>query len=272
MPNAAHSLTWFLRRIQCFALDLPVTPASRRSEVALVRLRLMAEPGPRDLDDECVAIARRLRELRVQMIRLIGSVQACGDCARGCKFPHGAWPGGYCCGGVTEHLFTQDELACLRASGTMPRNFRAPRSAHAGCAFRGARGCSLHPAHRPNLCVRYACKSLWDEYETRGIAGQVRAISTSIHVSFTQFTALRQTQRSHAIAADMYEALRPDIASRSWRPIIPARMIPESTHRVVNQWTDRTTDQATDQVADRRAPSSAAQSMNEGAPSPNQTS
>ncbi len=169
-------------------------PATRAHEVASLRLRLMAEASPRQVDPQERRLALRLRDMRTQMIGLIGDVRACRSCARGYPLPHGRWEGGYCCGGTTENVFQQEELACLRASGTRPRDFRTPRAVHAGCAFRGPRGCSLAPAHRPNLCVRYTCRDLHEEFSKRGIERQVRQLASQIQRTFSEYRSLRSNR------------------------------------------------------------------------------
>lgn len=170
----------------------PIRPRSRHNEVASLRLRLVSEALPAEATPREVQLALELREMREQMLVLIGEVQSCRICGKGYPLPNGRWDGGYCCGGVTENLFKQDELACLRASGTRPRDLRPPRCDHAGCAFRGPRGCTLPPAHRPNLCLRYACKMLNEEYQQRGIDKDVKSLASRMQRTFAEFQTLRR--------------------------------------------------------------------------------
>ncbi len=89
-----------------------------------------------------------------------GGVEACHGCAKKSPEPNGHWPGGHCCGARTLDLFTPVEVASLRLAGVSASDLRPPRGDHAGCAFRGERGCSLPAEHRPSLCVRFVCLEL----------------------------------------------------------------------------------------------------------------
>lgn len=173
-------------------LDIGVRPRSRVQELASLRLRLTAEPSGGDVPDDERALALSLRAMRVEMMAALGALQGCAKCGRGHPLPNGRWDGGYCCGGTTENLFTQEELACLRAAGTGLLDLRPPRASHAGCAFRGPTGCSLHPTHRPNLCVRYLCRDLVEELEARGDLQAIRAIASRMQRAFAHYTRLRE--------------------------------------------------------------------------------
>lgn len=183
----------FLHRVAASGVDLypRIRPVTRRNEVASLRLRLMSEAPAEELSPRERELALEMRAMREQMLRLIGDVQACRTCGKGYPPPNGRWDGGYCCGGTTENVFRQEELACLRASGTRPRDFRPPHCDHAGCSFRGPLGCSLPPVHRPNLCVRYACRMLNEEYESRGIAPEVKLLASKVQRALHEFQALR---------------------------------------------------------------------------------
>lgn len=183
--------TWHRLRAHWSAIDPWLRPASRANEVASLRLRLISEASENEAPADEVRLARTLLDQRRAMIALIGVVAACRSCARGYPLPNGRWEGGYCCGGTTENLFKQAELASLRAAGTQPSDLRPPRGDHAGCAFRGERGCSLDPAHRPNLCVRYACRALWGEFDGRGIAHRVRSLASDMQRTFAAYERLR---------------------------------------------------------------------------------
>jgi hypothetical protein len=180
-----------LRALTYKLLDIGVRPASRANELAALRLRLAAELGGRDVPAEERALARSLRAMRIETIDALGELQGCARCGRGHPLPNGRWDGGYCCGGTTENLFTQEEIASLRASGTDQLDLRPPRSSHAGCAFRGPTGCSLRPAHRPNLCVRYLCRDLVEELEARGDLKAIRAIASRMQRAFARYAQLR---------------------------------------------------------------------------------
>jgi len=124
-------------------LDRLRQPRSRADEVHTVRRRLVAQPSAARASEEQVRLARELRRLREELTRLLDGATSCSGCARGHSLPHGRWSGGQCCGGHTEEIFTDHELAALRLSGTTPARLAPPRSDHAGCAFRGPLGCSL---------------------------------------------------------------------------------------------------------------------------------
>lgn len=172
-------------------LDPRIRPKTRANEVASLRLRLLSEATSDQASPREVELARALCSMRERMLTLIGEVEACRSCGKGYPLPNGRWDGGYCCGGTTENLFKQEEIACMRCSGTQPADLRPPRDDHAGCSFRGRFGCSLAPAHRPNLCVRYACRMLSEEYERRGIATEVRALASEMQRTFGEFQELR---------------------------------------------------------------------------------
>lgn len=143
---------------------------------------------------EMIALARELRELRAELVSTLGAVRSCSGCAIGHPEPFGHWPGGHCCGGRTEDLFTDDDLAALKLSGTTPSQFRAPSSDFAGCAFRGPSGCSLDPGDRPNLCVRFICRTLEVELRERGDLREVRQLERRLEQVFERFSALRSAE------------------------------------------------------------------------------
>jgi hypothetical protein len=163
-------------------------PQGRRVEVKALRARLAraareadagpeADPGPEA--DTLRALAAEVRDLKPLVLRAFDGAHACGGCGRGRPAPHGRWDGGFCCGGRTEGVFDDDEVAALALAGTRPRDLRPPpdRDDHAGCAFRGATGCSLEPAHRPALCVRFACRELEAELRAAGRWSELRALA-----------------------------------------------------------------------------------------------
>lgn len=172
-------------------LDRLQHPRSRADELARLRARLRAEPGPEDGPPEEVALAHELKRLREQLIESLGEVQSCRGCARGHPLPWGRWVGGHCCGGRTEILFSDDEVAALRMSGSKAEALTPPRGDHAGCAFRGERGCSLEVADRPNICVRYFCPTLTSELQARGDLPRLRELAVELERVFAQFVELR---------------------------------------------------------------------------------
>ena len=174
-------------------------PRSRADEVRAVRLRLVAQPPARRATAEQVRLAHELRRLREELTRLLDGVTSCSGCARGHSLPHGRWSGGQCCGGHTDEIFTDHELAALRLSGTTPSRLAAPVSDHAGCAFRGPLGCSLDVADRPNLCVRYVCRELEAELAERGTLADVKKAARALGRAFDDF--VRATSATSAPTA-----------------------------------------------------------------------
>ena len=148
-------------------LDRLRHPRSRADELTALRARFRAQPSRYEASDESIAIARRLRALRTELSSALGRVDACRGCARGHPEPSGRWDGGHCCSGRTLEIWTQEECAALKLAGTDPASLEPPRGDHAGCAFRGERGCSLDAADRPSICLRYICLELRSELRDR---------------------------------------------------------------------------------------------------------
>ena len=166
-------------------------PRSRADEVASVRRRLAGAPGPERASAEEAAVAADLRRLREALAAALAGVESCSGCSRGHPLPHGRWDGGHCCGTRTELVFTDDEVAALRLAGTTPARLALPAGDHAGCAFRGPAGCSLAPADRPSICVRFICRELDDELRSRGDRRAVRAIAAELGGAFERWQRLR---------------------------------------------------------------------------------
>jgi hypothetical protein len=171
-------------------------PRSRADEVDSVRRRLAGAPGPEGASAEEVASAAELRRLREALAAALSTVESCSGCAHGHPLPHGRWDGGHCCGTRTELVFTDDEIGALRLAGTTPARLTLPSGDHAGCAFRGPTGCSLAPADRPSICVRFICRELDGELEGRGDRRAVRALAAELGKAFERwrgFAAARVT-------------------------------------------------------------------------------
>jgi hypothetical protein len=165
----------------------------------LFELRRRLERSTGGSERELLELAEALRKLRERLWRALGSVESCSSCARGHPLPFGQFPGGHCCGGSTHEIFSDDELAALALGGTTPSSLRAPYSEPAGCAFRGATGCSLGAGDRPTLCVRYTCRELERELAESGAAETIRALQTDLDELFRRFVAARaRTQRAEA--------------------------------------------------------------------------
>ncbi len=170
-------------------------PHSRADEVADVRARLVAarrDEAARGGGD-ARELARDLAKQRVALSAAIGDVRSCTRCARGRPLPEGRWDGGQCCSARTSEIFTDEEVRALALAGTTPARLVAPEGDHAGCAFRGATGCSLDVVHRPSLCVRYICRELEGEISRRGDLPEVKKLAEELRATSARF--VRATSR-----------------------------------------------------------------------------
>lgn len=170
-------------------------PRSRADEVVTLRRRLAGAKGPAEAGAEARALALSLRQQREALSVALAGVTSCSGCSRGHPLPHGRWPGGHCCGTRTELVFTDDEVAALRAAGTTPADLSPPAGDHAGCAFRGPQGCSLAPADRPTLCVRFVCRELEDELRERGDLREIKALASALGRTFERYRRLREAEQ-----------------------------------------------------------------------------
>lgn len=166
-------------------------PKARADEVAAVRRRLAAAPGAGAVSAEEAELARSIRRLKEALSAAFEAVASCSGCAKGHPLPHGRWNGGHCCGGRTEGVFTDAEIAMLRLSGTTPSRLELPQTPEmAGCAFRGPEGCSLHVADRPVICVQYLCRELETELRERGDLAAIKAIRAELRAAVERLTRL----------------------------------------------------------------------------------
>ena len=168
---------------------------SRADEVRELRRRLAAEAQDGRAGADELALAGELRSLRQALSDALGTIQACSSCARGCPQPAGRWDGGRCCSGRTAELFSDEEIAALCHGGTRAGDLQAPRSEHAGCAFRGPQSCSLPVAHRPNVCVSYLCTTAVHEVYDRGMLDLIDELKAQIAATFARFVTARSERR-----------------------------------------------------------------------------
>jgi hypothetical protein len=175
-------------------------PRSRADEVLALRRRFAEAPSPEQESAEAIALAAEMRRLREELSAALSGVTSCSGCAHGHPLPHGRWRGGHCCGTRTELVFTDDEVAALRLSGTTPPRLLPPAGDVAGCAFRGPLGCSLDVADRPNICVRYVCQELQGELRERGDLRAIKAIDAALTKAFERFRRLRDERPRAEIA------------------------------------------------------------------------
>jgi hypothetical protein len=187
-----------------YQIELLRHPRSRADEVRAVRRRLTLQPGPDAVSEEELRIARELCRLRATLAAAFARVESCKNCVRP-RSP--SWPGGHCCSGRTEHLFTDHELGALRLSGTRPSSLRLPLAAHVGCAFRGPAGCSLEPADRPFLCVRYTCRELESELDARAERSAISRLQAELRAGFERFVACRMARLERELFAEIWAEL-----------------------------------------------------------------
>ena len=187
-------------------------PRSRADKALALRLRFSAEASAKDLESEPsseeVAAARELRALRHALSQAIGAVSSCATCALGHPPPHGHFAGGHCCGLETEDAFNDDEVAALHQAGTTALHLRLPRGDHAGCVFRGPRGCSLAVSDRPNLCLRYVCPDLARELAARGDLPVIEELGARMEAVYLRFITLRRARLDAVESAQLESALQ----------------------------------------------------------------
>lgn len=168
-------------------------PRARADEARALRERLAAAPGAEEAGEERARLARDVVRLKRAVSGRLTGLASCAGCSRGHPMPHGRWDGGHCCGGRTEELFSDDEVRALRLGGTTPARLSPPSSDHAGCAFRGPRGCSLDVADRPALCVRYLCRELEEELRRRGDLALLKSLTAELEATFARLRRSSQT-------------------------------------------------------------------------------
>jgi hypothetical protein len=163
---------------------------TRRDDVRAIRrrLRLATDGRPDPAEAE---LAARVQSLKLQLAAATGAVSSCARCASQLPWPRGGYAGGDCCSGAAANVFSDSELAVLAHSGTRPRRLRAASDSPAGCAFRGATGCTLDVVDRPSICVRYACTSLQRELHALGRLDTVEALARALGEALAAFTAAR---------------------------------------------------------------------------------
>jgi hypothetical protein len=181
-------------------------PASRADELIEVRRRLRDERAA-SADPEERDLARAVTAAKAAVAGELAEVRSCASCATGAPWPRGHYDGGDCCSGVTAELFDDNELAALAHAGTRPRDLVPPRDDHAGCAFRGAHGCSLVLAHRPARCVHYVCDTLRRELHDRGRLDAIEARLAELNATMQRFVAAHQARLDRELVAPLLEGL-----------------------------------------------------------------
>jgi hypothetical protein len=190
-----------------YVLDRLAGPRTRADELRELRGQLRAQAGPGVASLAEKRLALKLRELRERLAAQFTPVEACTRCGQP---PSTGWPGGDCCSARTRDLFSDHELAALRLAGTTPAHLKPPRAGHVGCAFRGPSGCSLEAAHRPCVCIGYACRQLQVELHRRGDGQANVRLQDELHAVFQRFVA----ERKRRMEASLFEELKAGLLGR----------------------------------------------------------
>jgi hypothetical protein len=189
---------------------------ARVAELGRLLARFEAQPGPMFADPMVRAVAERIVHLKRALSSAIGEVRACSGCARGCVAPAGNlssgrsgarvlparaseaepragqhFEGGRCCGTSTLEVFTQAEVRAMKLARVAPPSHPAEDGAErAGCAFRGAKGCSLSVEQRPMRCLEYVCHDLRMELEDTERFDRIQALRSELTATFARFEEL----------------------------------------------------------------------------------
>ena len=181
-------------------------PASRADELVELRRRVRDEVAS-NVDGEERLLAHAVQARKLEVAAELRAVSSCGSCAIHQPWPVGGYDGGACCSGVTAELFDDNELAALVGAGTRTRDLVPPHDLHAGCAFRGSRGCSLDVAHRPARCVHYLCDTLRRELHDRGQLDAIEAKLAELDLAMQRFAAAHRARRDREVLAPLIEAI-----------------------------------------------------------------
>ncbi len=204
MPSMLEPVIELVLRL----VDQLRTEGARAIELRTLRRRFARSLEGVECDDELRRRAVSLRAVRQRLSQALGPVESCRSCVRPRCDP---WPGGHCCSGSTQAIFTGEELAALRLGGTTAFHFVAPREPLRGCVFRGRAGCTIPVEHRPNLCVRYTCRELEFELEQRGDRCAIAELQRRLRIDFERFSqALRArlSEYSDSGELELLSALR----------------------------------------------------------------
>jgi hypothetical protein len=179
-------------------------PASRAAELIELRRRVRAEP----LEDATEhALAAEVHAAKLAVVCALTEVTSCASCATGQPWPNGHYSGGDCCCGVTNEVFDDHEVAALAHAGTRARDLVAAKGDHAGCAFRGERGCSLEVVHRPARCVHYVCDTLRHELHDRGQLDDIEAKLRGLNGAMQAFKVARLARIDREVADEIVDAI-----------------------------------------------------------------
>jgi hypothetical protein len=183
---------------------------SRAADLIAVRDKLRAERAASP-DPEELAAAAKVRRLKRTLANAAGAVSSCSRCGTGMPLPGGEFAGGFCCSASTGDLFTADEVALLAQGGTRLADLAAPRSKHAGCAFRGETGCTLTAEDRPALCVRFHCDDLRRELHSLGRLDAIEEHEQALEAAYKEFALLRAARLDRDELAQLLAGVAADI-------------------------------------------------------------
>lgn len=187
-------------------------PASRAGELNALRGRLREEIA-KEADDDERGLAMRVLAAKRAIGDALHDVSSCRSCATGLPAPQGSYAGGACCGGVTAELFDDHELAALAWAGTRPADLTPPagHDLHAGCAFRGPRGCTLDVSHRPGRCVLYICDTLRRELHRIGQLDHLEGMLGELQRDLTELITMHRARLDREVIAPLVAALEDSV-------------------------------------------------------------
>lgn len=181
-------------------------PATRATDLIELHRRLREEVAT-PADPEEAALARAILAQKQRVASELGAVTSCGSCAKGQPEPVGHYAGGACCSGVTNDLFDANELGALVHAGTRVGDLRAPRTDHAGCAFRAEDRCTLELAHRPARCVHYVCDGLRRELHAKGRLDAIERELAELNHRVQAYRAVRDARVDRQVLAPLLAAI-----------------------------------------------------------------
>jgi hypothetical protein len=174
-------------------------PASRAAELTALRGRLREELATHP-DEEERATAHRILALKRTISAALAGVSSCRSCATGLPAPQGSHAGGG-----------------LAHAGTRPSDLTPPagNDLHAGCTFRGPRGCTLDVAHRPARCVLYVCEMLTRELHRAGQLDETERMLSELRQEMTRYIALHRARVDREVLDPLVAALEHHARHRS---------------------------------------------------------
>jgi hypothetical protein len=183
-------------------------PASRARELDALRQRVRDELA-KDVGDEERALARAVHDAKLAAAEALQAVTSCSGCAAGHPAPTGRYSGGACCAGETATLFDDAELAALVHAGTRLKDLTPPagRDDHAGCTFRGPRGCTLEVTSRPARCVHYVCDELRRELHRAGRLDGVETKLAALNGAMAVFSEAHRARLDREVLAPLIAAI-----------------------------------------------------------------